>query len=80
MQRNGIYILALLYKLLIIGPIYNNSTTPICQNVARVLKAIDLLPTTSFYLKSSPLSFNRSTKLLYVARAISIRSTTSLPL
>ena len=24
MQRNRIYILALLYKLLIIGPIYNN--------------------------------------------------------
>ena len=78
MQRDGIYILALLYELLIIGPIYNNSATPICQNVVRVLKAINLLPTTSFYLKSSPLSSNRSIKLLYIARAISIRSTASL--
>jgi len=80
MQRDRIYILALLYELLITGPVYNNSATPICQNVARVLKAINLLPTTGFYLKSSPLSSNRSIKLLYVARAISIRSTTGLPL
>ena len=39
---------------------------------------IDLLPTTSFYLKSSPLSSNRSIKLLYIARAISIYSTAGL--
>ena len=78
MQHNGIYILALLYELLITGPIYNDSVTPICQNVVRVLKAIDLLPTTSFYLKSSSLSSNCFMKLLYMARAISIRSTTGL--
>jgi len=30
MQRDGIYILALLYKLLIIGLIYNDSVIPIC--------------------------------------------------
>ena len=80
MQCDGIYILALLYKLLIAGPVYNDSVIPICQNAARALKAIDLLPTTGFYLKSSPLSSNCSIKLLYMARAISIRSTASLPL
>jgi len=46
--------------------------------MARALKAIGLLPTTGFYLKSSPLSFNRSIKLLYIARAISIYSTAGL--
>jgi len=77
-QRDRIYILALLYELLIIGPVYNDSTTPIYLNAVRVLKTINLLPTTGFYLKSSPLSSNYSIKLLYIARAISIYSTAGL--
>jgi len=80
MQRDKIYILALLYELLIIGLIYNDFATPIYQNAARALKTIDLLPTTGFYLKSSSLSSSRSIKLLYIARAISIYSTAGLPL
>ena len=80
MQRNGIHILALLYELLIAGYEYSNSVTPICQNAAKALKTIVLLPTTGFFLKSFPLSSSCFTKLLCVARAISICSTAGLPL
>ena len=73
MRYNGIHILALLYELLIAGLAYNDSVTPIYQNAAKALKMIDLLPTTGFYLKSSPLSSNHFIKLLYITKAISTR-------
>jgi hypothetical protein len=52
MQCNKIYISALLYKLLIANPIYNDFVTPICQNAIKALKTINLLPTIGFCLKS----------------------------
>ena len=78
MQRDGIYILALLYELLIANNIYSNSVTPICLNKATVLKIIALYPTTSLFLRSYPLFYSHSTNQLYMAKAISTLFTARL--
>ena len=78
MQRNRTYILALLYAPLIISNVYSNFIRAIGLSAVTVLKTIAIPPITGFFLKSFYLSYNRSIRRLYIARAINILSTAGL--